>query len=173
MAITPTPPATIAQFKAQYAQRGFNFGEGPGSVTDSDITLAMTMASSMWNPALWNSGESIAIFCLVVAHFIVTNIQAVGGLNSTPTNTPGAYSAALGNTGNGMPIDSKSVDKVHLKYAGLEKLIDKYPMLAGFRSTDFGSQYCLLVAPRLVGRVNFIINQQDPGAVIPAVPFLG
>lgn len=172
MPVTPTPPATVADFKAQFKSRGFVFGEGPGHVMDSDVETAIVMATTMWNPCLWNATEAKTVFCLLVAHFLVWNIQAVGGLNKTPTGTPGGYSAAMQNTGGGV-VDSKGAEKVWEKYAGLEALITKYPMLADLRRTDFGAQYALMLAPRLVGRVGIAPGPSASDAAVPAVPFLG
>ncbi len=166
-----TPPASVADFKAQYA-RGFKYSEGPDGVTDADITLGITMACSVFNPTLWNAQEAKTVFLLAVAHFVVVNIQALGGLTDKQAGVPGgAGPDATLNTGGGV-IGTKSEGKISQTYAGLETLIKKWPMLADFRRTDFGAQYALMIAPRLVGRVGVVSGPNAPDAVIPAVPFL-
>lgn len=166
-----TPPATVADFKAQFI-RGFRYSTGPDGVTDGDISLGITMALSVWNPVLWTKTEAKAAFLLAVAHFVVTNIQAAGGLQATPAQGPdGPVVDATQNTGGGV-IGSKTEGKMSQTYAGLDALIERYPTLADFRRTDFGAQYALLVAPRLRCRVGLATNEGAPDAVIPAVPFL-
>ena len=70
-------------------------------------------------------------------------------------------------------IDSKTAEKISIKYAGLEGLMKEYPSLAGFRQTDFGAQYALIVGPRLKCRVGIVSNPSDLGFQPPAVPWIG
>lgn len=167
-----TPPATVADFKAQFT-RGFRYGgKGPDEVTDADITLGITLALSMWNPQLWEDTEKKAIFLLAAAHFMVVNIQAAGGLSPRQQQVPGTHSNAVDNTGGGV-ISNKTVDKVSVAYAGLEEWARKYPQLGDFMRTDFGAQYLAFLKPRLVGRMRATPNEVSIDAAIPAVPFLG
>ena len=170
MSALVTPPATVADFKAQWI-RGFEYTDGPDGVTDADIALGITMATSLWNQALWNSDEAKTVFLLAAAHFVVVNIQAQGGLRKGPPGAPGAVASAVDNTGGGI-INNKTVDKVSIAYAGMEKWVEKFPTLADFLRTDFGFQYLALLKSRLVGRVVTTPNQRDIGAVVPTVPFL-
>jgi hypothetical protein len=168
----PTPPpASVADFKAQFV-RGFRYTTGADGVTDADISLGITLATSMFNPALWNDAERKAVFLLAAAHFVVVNIQAAGGLNPQIAGTPGGIADATENTGGGV-IASKTVDKVSQTYAGLEEWCRRYPQLGDFLRTDFGAQYLALLKPRLVGRVTAVPNQQSVDAVVPNIPFLG
>lgn len=168
---TPVPqPASVAEFKAQFF-RGFNYTDGPDGVMDKDIDLGIKMATSLFNPALWNPQESKTVFLLAAAHFVVVNIQAAGGLKAKQPGAPGSVETAVNNTGGGI-IGEKTVDKISISYAGMEKWVEKYPMLADFLRTDFGYQYLQMLKPRLVGRVAVLPNQTDVNSVIPAVPFL-
>lgn len=168
-----TPPANVSDFKAWFKQRGFNFGDGPGAVTDQDITQAILLATTLYNPDLFNSVEAPAIFMLAVAHFVVVGIQACGGLFPYRPESPAAAGGpdATQNSGSGV-IASKTSEKISITYAGLEKLIETYPSLANFRQTDFGAQYAMIVGPRLKCRIGIVSNPNAPDAVIPAVPFL-
>jgi hypothetical protein len=165
-----TPPASVADFKAQF-QRGFKYAVGPDGVMDSDIELAITLAGALFNPALWSASEKKPVFLMAAAHFVVVNIQASGGLSAKVPGSPGGIADATKNTGGGI-ITAKTVDKVSITYAGMERWVEKYPMLADFLRTDFGFQYLALLKPRLVGHVVTVENQRAPDSVIPAVPFL-
>lgn len=167
-----TAPANVTDFKARF-KRGFNYGDGPGQVTDQDITIGIQLATSMFNPSLFDSVEAPGIFLLAAAHFVVTSIQATGGLDPFAPESPGGAGGpdATKNSGSGV-IDSKTSEKISIKYAGLEKLIETYPSLAIFRQTDFGSQYAMIVGPRLKCRIGIVPNPSAPDAVVPAVPFL-
>ncbi len=171
-----TPPATVADFKATFT-RGFKYADGPDGVMDSDIVTAIARAVPVFNPNLFDAADGKTAFLLAVAHFVVMGIQAAGGLYpllpgpAGATQGPGASVDATKNSGSGV-IGSKMAEKVTLQYAGLEKLMERYPSLAMFRQTDFGTQYAMLVGPRLAGRVGFAPGPSAPDAVIPAVPFL-
>ncbi len=172
-----TPPASVADFKATF-QRGFRYTTGPDGVMDADISTAITRAVPLFNPNLFTPADGKAAFLLAVAHFVVVGIQAAGGLYpqmpgaAGADGAPGASADATKNSGSGV-IGTKTAEKVTIQYAGLEKLMERYPTLAPFRQTDFGAQYAMIVAPRLMGRVNVVPGPSAPDAVIPAVPFLG
>jgi hypothetical protein len=172
-----TPPASVADFKATF-KRGFKYATGPEGVMDADIETAMGRAALLYNPCLFTPVEGKTAFLLAVAHFVVVGIQAAGGLYpqlpgaAGAASAPGASVDATKNTGSGV-IGQKMTEKVTIQYAGLEKLMERYPTLAPFRQTDFGAQYAMMVAPRLMGRVNIAPGPTPPDAVIPAVPFLG
>ncbi len=167
-----TPPASVADFKATF-KRGFRYTDGPDGVMDSDIQTAINRAVMLYNPDLFNSVEAKDVFLLAVAHFVVVGIQAVGGLYPIPPGAQGAEGGpdATKNSGSGV-IGNKTSEKISIQYAGLEKLMDRYPTLATFRQTDFGQQYAMIVGPRLAGRVGIVSNPNAPDAVVPAVPFL-
>lgn len=172
-----TPPATVADFKATF-RRGFKYATGPDGVMDADIQSGIDRAVLLWNPALFDVTERKNVFLLAAAHFVVLGIQAAGGLYpqmpgpAAAGGAPGASADATENTGSGV-IGTKTTEKVTIQYAGLEKLMERYPTLAPFRQTDFGAQYAMIVAPRLMGRVTVVPGASAPDAVIPAVPFLG
>jgi hypothetical protein len=166
-----TPPATVADFKTQFF-RGFKFTDGPDGVMDKDIALGLTMATSLYNPAIWAEAEGKVAFLFAAAHFVVVNIQAAGGLSARAPGAPGSDAGdATRNTGGGI-ITNKTVEKVSVAYAGMEKWVEKYPLLAGFLRTDFGFQYLDLLKARLVGRVVSVPNQRMVDAAVPVVPFL-
>jgi hypothetical protein len=172
-----TPPATVADFKATFT-RGFKYATGPDGVMDSDIQTAIGRAVMLYNPCLFTPSEGKTAFLLAVAHFVVVGIQAAGGLfpqmpgPAGAAGAPGASADATRNTGSGV-IGTKTTEKVTIQYAGLEKLMERFPTLAPFRQTDFGAQYAMIVGPRLMGRVTIAPGPTPPDAVIPAVPFLG
>lgn len=167
-----TPPATVTDFKAWYV-RGWRYGAGPGDVMDSDISNAIQLALTVFNPNLFNSVEAKPVFLLAVAFFVVRGIQAAGGLQPQLPGTPGLGLTvnATENTGSGV-TDMKTAKDISIKYAGFEKLCEQYPTLAQFRQNDFGIDYATIVAPRLKCRVGITPNPSSPDAVIPAVPFL-
>lgn len=166
-----TAPATVADFKSQF-DRGFKFGAGPGDVRDKDITLGITQAMMFWNECLWGTDEKKAAFLFAVAHFVVTTIQAAGGANPVQEGSPGALSPALGNRGSGITV-SKSANGVSQTFAGLEKWVEKFPLLSDFLMTDYGRTYLHMLKPRLVGRIGIAANQQDIDTAVPLIPFVG
>lgn len=172
-----TPPASVADFKATF-NRGFKYATGPDGVMDSDIQKGIERAVLLYNPCLFTTAEGKTAFLLAVAHFVVIGIQAAGGLYpqlpgaAGAAGAPGASADATRNTGSGV-MGTKTTEKVTIQYAGLEELMKRYPTLAPFRQTDFGAQYAMMVAPRLMGRVSIAPGPTPPDAVIPAVPFLG
>lgn len=171
-----TPPASVADFKATF-QRGFKYSTGPDGVMDADIEQGIARALPVFNCSNFNAADGKTAFLLAVAHFVVLGIQAAGGLYpqfpgaAGAAGAPGASADATENTGSGV-IGTKISEKISITYAGLDKLMERYPTLAPFRQTDFGAQYALLVAPHLSGRVALVLGPMSPDSVVPAVPFL-
>lgn len=171
-----TPPATVADFKATFT-RGFKYSDGPDGVMDNDIVQGIARSVPVFNCQLFDTADGKTAFLLLVAHFVVIGIQAAGGLYpqlpgpAGASEAPGSSANATDNSGSGV-IGSKTSEKITIQYAGLEKLMERYPTLAPFRQTDFGAQYAIMVAPRLMGRVGLVPGPSAPDAVIPAVPFL-
>lgn len=174
--MSSTPPATVADFKATF-KRGFKYGDGPDGVMDADIAQGIARALPVFNCQLFNAADGKTAFLLAVAHFVVVGIQAAGGLYpqfpgaAGAEGAPGASADATKNSGSGV-IGTKTSEKISITYAGLDELMRRYPTLAPFRQTDFGAQYALLVAPRLMGRIALVPGPTNPDVAIPAVPFL-
>lgn len=138
---------------------------------DSDIQNAIDTAMTVYNSGLFDDVQGKVAFLFAAAHFVVVGIQAAGGLYPFPQGSPTAGTDATQNTGSGV-IGSKTAEKITIQYAGLESLIKEYPSLGAFRQTDFGSQYAMIVGPRLRCRVGITPNPSAPGIAAPAVPFL-
>lgn len=159
-----TPPATVAQFKAQF-DRDFQYGSGTDKVRDTDITRAFTDALMVWNPCLWRTEEKVNAFCYAAAHFLVLSLQAAGGL--------AAPSKALGpqNRGGGV-VQTKSVGGVSVGYQ-MPDFVAKSAILSQFMRTDYGQRYLQLVTPRLVGNLDIVAGERDPGVSTPNIPYAG
>jgi hypothetical protein len=158
-----TPPATIAQFKAQFP-RDFFYGSGKDKVTNGDVAAAQTAARQMFNGALWPDAASVVYaFNLVTAHYLALNLQAAGGLGD-PTPAQGAVSSGEG------VIGAKSIDGISVTYVGLDALVQKFKTLAEFMETRYGKQYLSLVKPQLIGGMAVVSGPRDPDVAVPNIP---
>jgi hypothetical protein len=157
-----TPPVTIADFKARFV-RDFKYGSGPDRVMDSDINSAMADAMAVYNPTLFTTDGGKVAFLYATAHFLVTNVQAAGGL--------GACNVGLGveNESEGV-LSGKSVGGVSLNYIQPPDIVTKNPVLLQFWKTDYGQKYLAMLVPKLVGPFSAVLGRKDAG-VGPDVPF--
>lgn len=162
-----TPPATVADFKAQFT-RDFVYGPGLETVRDSDIQNALNGASSVFNPELFDTtpigiiplitSEAMISYLNASAHIMVTALQAVGGLGKVGK---GVFSQGEGN------ITSKGVGGVNI---GLEypPAITDSPILFQFAKTTYGQAYLQVLATKLVGNVSAVVGEVTG---LPNVPF--
>ena len=156
-------PATVAQFRA-YFFRDFEYGPGLDKVTDTDIQNAINGAGSVFNPALFSTAAigiapnqtSEAIICYLncSAHFLVTAIQAVGGLNRKGR---GVRSQGEGVTA------SKSAGGIQLSMEWPAMIKDS-PVLFQFTRTSYGCAYLQVLMTRLVGNVGAVGGETAGGA---------
>lgn len=154
----PTPPTDVADFKAQFP-REFVYGTQLSQVLDADINRCMNEATMVFNADLWEDATARDIaFLYASAHFLVQNLQTVGGTQLVNT------AQALNSKGGGTVV-SKSVGGVAVQYA-LPPSITEDKMLSGFMHTDFGQRYLQLLTPRLVGG-GFVVEGYRDDNVFP------
>ena len=156
------PPATKDDFKSRFA-RDFKYGAGPDKVMDADIDTAMADAMTMFNSALFSTADGKIAFLYATAHFLVTNVQAVGGLQAKPEGL------GIQNEAEGM-IAGKGVGGISISYVQPPELVTKSPALRQFWSTAYGQRYLGMVVPKLVGPFGAILGHSDTGPG-PDVPF--
>lgn len=160
----PTPPATAADFKKRFA-RDFKFGDGLDRVTDDDIARAMSDAMTVFNPGLFSVADGWVGFLNVAAHYVVVNIQAVGGLDAKPDGL------GVENQAQGL-IAGKSVNGVNVSLVDPPDWIKRIPLLYQLWITDYGRKYVTMLQPKLVGNVHAVRGPRDAGAAgSPSVPF--
>lgn len=160
----PTPPATVADFKTRFA-RDFKFGDGDDRVKDADIARAMSDAMTVFNPRLFSVADGWVGFLNVAAHYVVVNIQAVGGL-SADNDGLGVENQAQG------LIASKSVNGISIGLVDPPEWVKKIPLLYQLWITDYGRKYVSMVQPKLVGNVHAVSGPREAGAAgSPSVPF--
>lgn len=139
-------PPTVADFKARFT-RDFNYAEGKDSVTDSDITNALSDAIPLFNQSLWSSTiEKTTAYLFLTAHLMILNIQAAGGMQARNTGK------GVRNTGGGV-LQSKAVGGISVSYAIPERIANS-PTLGPFMRTDYGQRYLSMIYPRLTGPVS-------------------
>lgn len=162
--MTRTPPATVDEFKARYA-RDFKYGPGFDKVQDQDIAHAMTDALTVFNPALFTAADGQTGFLYLAAHYLVVNIQAVGGLQAKPEGL------GLENQAQGI-VASKGISGVSVSLVDPPEFIKKVPLLAQLWITDYGRKYVSMLEPKLRGNVHAVAGPRDAGAAgMPSVPF--
>lgn len=161
------PPATVSQFKIQF-YRDFAYGPGRESVTDIDIQNSLNLASSIFNPALFSTqpigvppnltSEALQAYLYDAAHWLVTSIQAVGGL--------GKVGGGINSQGEGI-VGNKSVGGVSVGFVW-PSVITSSAALFQFTKTTYGQQYLQMLMPRLVGNVSVVAGETVAG--IPPNP---
>jgi hypothetical protein len=154
-----TPPATPAAFKAQFS-RDFAYGSGLDKVRDLDIQQAINAASSMFNPELFDtsligappavSSESLIAYLYATAHFMVTALQAAGGLSLVPGR-------GLAQQGEGV-VTGKSAGGVSVNFSWPARVADDAALFQ-FTKTTYGQQYLQMLMPRLVGNVSAVAGR--------------
>ena len=159
-----TPAPTVAAFKAQFT-RDFAYGPGLDKVRDLDIQQALNMASSLFNPALFDtspvgappavSSESLMAYLWCAAHFLVTSLQGSGavtgaGLSTVPGR--GVFQQGEGVVGN------KSAGGVSVGFVWPSKITDNAALFQ-LTKTPYGQQYLQILMPRLVGNVAVVAGE--------------
>lgn len=153
-----TPPATVAQFKAQFV-RDFAYGPDLKSVRDSDIQHGLNMADSVFNPALFSTApvgvppnatsEALMCYLNAAAHFMVSSIQAVGGLGPVGM---GQFSQGEGVT------SGKNAGGVGLNMQW-PSTITNSPVLYSLTKTTYGIAYLQVLMTKLVGNVGAVAGE--------------
>ena len=161
-----SPPATLAEFKARFS-RDFKFGAGQDKVMDSDIDNAMADTTPLFNPALFDAATGKLAFMLATAHFVVTNVQAAGGLS------PRSQGLGVENAPEEI-LSNKTVGGVSMSMVEPPEFVLKNTALRQFWSTDYGRKYLSLVEPRIRGAFGAVSgrSEADTGyGTTPNVPF--
>lgn len=137
--VAPSP----AQFKA-YFVRDFQYAPDDDAanmefVMDADITRAIATAQMMFNSSLFGD-SALTAFYLLAAHFLCEQVEtSQDGLRSQGRLT------AAGTT----------VGSVSQTFA-IPDRISKSASLSFLLTTNYGKQYALLLAPRMIGNVQVI-----------------
>lgn len=162
-----TPPASVANFKAQFT-RDFAYGTDLSTVRDSDIQAALNTASSVFNPALFSTqsigvapnltSEALMSYLNAAAHFLVTSLQAVGGLGTVGRGT---FSQ-----GEGM-ITGKSAGGLNISQSW-PTTITESPVLYSLTKTAYGAAYLQVLMTKLVGNIGLVEGETTR---MPNVPF--
>ena len=113
----------------------------------------------MFNPALFSTSpigvppnltsEALISYLNLSAHFLVTSLQAVGGL--------GKVGGGINSQGEGI-VSSKSVGGVSVSFMWPPMVIDS-PALYQFTKTIYGQLYLQVLMPRLVGNVGVVLGE--------------
>jgi len=159
-----TPPATLAEFKVRFA-RDFQFGDGQDKVMDTDVNSAMADAMPVFNPALFDTDTGKLAFLMATAHFVVTNVQAAGGLSGRP------HGLGIDNVPEEL-ISSKNVGGISLSVVEPPDIVKNNQVLRQFWTTDYGRRYLSMVTPKLRGAFGAVEGPLMPDAgVPPGIPF--
>ncbi len=148
-----TPPIDADDFKARFA-RDFPFGDDPATqVTDGDIDAAISDATLIFNPEMWDGDvETQTAYLMLTAHLLALNIQASGGLGQAN---------GVQNAG-GMPISAQSVGSVSLTFE-LPESLKNNPTVAPFMRTTYGIRYIQMAWPRMRGNFQVVAGWNDTG----------
>lgn len=154
-----TPPATPDDFKVQFT-RDFKYGGGLETVRDVDIQNALNLASTVFNPELFETvvlpvgtSEAKIAYLYAAAHFLVLSLQAAGGLSAI-SRYQGPNSQ-----GDGI-ITSKGVGGVNVGFTW-PSLITDNPALYNFTKTSYGQTYLQMLMPKLVGNITIVAGQNQ------------
>ena len=156
----PTPLTTAGSFKSAFA-RDFSYGPGLDKVRDADINRAIVMASTLFNADLFDTtlqgvspdvtSESQTAYHYLTAHFLVSAVQAAGGLSKTGR---GVYSQGEG------VISSKGAGGMNVGY-NWPSIVTDSPALFQLVKTTYGQMYLQILMPRLVGNVGVVGGQRE------------
>lgn len=124
---------------------------------ERDIANALNTATSLFNPALFSTqligtppmqtSESLNAYLYLTAHFLVTSLQAVGGL----ALKAGAGSPGLHSQGEGI-VSSKGGGGLNISFSW-PALVTDSPVLFQLTKTSYGLMYLQILVPKLVGNV--------------------
>ena len=155
-----SPVANILNFKAQFS-RDFVYGPGADKVTDLDIQKGLNAASSLFNPCLFDTAplgvaplitsESLLAYLYLSAHFLVTSVQAAGGLGKVGRGT---FSQGEGN------VSSKGAGGVNIGFSWPSSITDN-PALFQLAKTTYGQMYLQMLMPRLVGNIGIALGERE------------
>ena len=157
----------MSAFKETYGRRDFKFGKGADTVMDEDVSQAMVDAMAVYNPDLFSTQEAPILFGYLTAHFIRTNIQAVGGLQAIPEglgieNQAEQVLAGAGGAG------------ISASYVSPPPRVARNPFFLQLWGTTYGQKYVLLAISRTTGAVSVVDGPIDIGTIgIPPIPFAG
>jgi len=129
---------SVEKFK-EFFVRDFPYGcDIESEVLDSDINRAITTAKLSINQDLFVSQEEFDLGALLLsAHYLVTNIRS--------------SNAGLAGTSSFL-VSSKSVGSVS-QSVSIPQSISENPLFAAFMGTSYGTEYLLMIYPRLAGNV--------------------
>jgi hypothetical protein len=161
--MTSQPPATVADFKA-YFVRDFKYGDGTDRVTDADISRAISEAVGLYNPALFTTEIGKTAFLYAAAHFLVTNVQAAGGLQGRPEGL------GIDNQAQGI-LSSKSVGGVNISLVEPPDFVKRSAPLQQFWLTDYGKRYLSYLGPRIIGAIGAVEGPLQVGEGGANIPF--
>lgn len=160
----PFPPS-VQDFKGFFV-REFIYDVGLDSVTDNDISRALSEAYVQYNPSLFDAStligtltESAIAFLYLAAHILVLNVQGAGGLSALPRGR------GVRNVGEGVVV-SKGVGSANVSYQVPPPTVADSPILLYYFRTDFGQRYLQILMPRLIGNVA-LVGGTDPRDVSP------
>jgi hypothetical protein len=163
-----TPPVTQAVFKTTYGPpnaRDFIFGAGADTVMDADVNNAFTDAMQIYNPALFGIPDGQVAFMYLVAHFIRTNIQAVGGLQAKPEGLGVENQAEQVFSGGG-------AGGVSTNFVEPPPRVKRNPIFLQLWVTTYGQKYVMVALLKTTGAATTVEGPIDPGTIaIPQVPF--
>jgi len=158
-----TPPASVADFKVQFS-RDFHYGVGLDTVRDIDIQAGLNMASTVYNPALFDTtsvgvipnltSEALMAYLYASAHFMVLSLQAAGGLSAV------SKYQGVNSQGEGI-VSGKGVGGVNVSFSWPSTIVDN-PALFQFTKTSYGQSYLQILMLKLVGNVQVVAGETQP-----------
>lgn len=140
-------PPTVDDFKAKFT-REFIYGTGLDTVTDNDITRAISEAPPIFNQSLLDTlTDQTNAYLYLVAHLLWENIDMAGGLS--------AVSRGRGFQGDGEGVTvAKGVGQANVNYQPPPELrISQSPTLMRLWRSKFGMRYVMMISPRLIGNM--------------------
>lgn len=156
---TLTPAATVANFEAMFT-RDFAYGPGLDKVRPIDVQNALNAASAVFNPALFSTAPigvppnitSEALICYLncAAHFLVTSLQGVRGLNKV--------GGGLTSQGEGV-VGNKGVGGVTVGFVW-PSFVTESGVLFQFTKTTYGQLYLQVLMTRLVGNTATVFGEE-------------
>ena len=139
-------PITIDEFK-EFFSKDFEYGNGEGQVSDSEIVRAMNEAGMNYNESILSDcGSKKIIFSYLTAYYLVIDINNAN---------------AQGASNNGGLVTYRQVRNVAESFK-VPKWIEENPMLSQFAQNGYGLKYITMIYPYLIGNVGIV-----PGATLP------
>lgn len=155
-----TPPATIAQFKNQFS-RDFVYGSGLETVRDVDVQNGLNMASTLYNPRLFDTtpigvtptitSEALMAYLYLSAHFMVTALQAAGGL--------GKVGRGVFSQGEGV-VTSKGAGSVNVGFLWPDSITGNAALFQ-LTKTTYGQAYLQILMPLMVGNIVTVLGETE------------